>query len=445
MSLEASTGTRRNLQAAGDSTGRTSRPFVIPLLFIGFTLPLYFEIAGLQLSGYRIVLLVFFFPALIRWLDGSGGYYAPDFLVLGYALWAALAIFYHHALWRWEYIGISFIETIGPYFIARWMIRDEHAFRVFVRWIFIAVLLMLPFSVYQFIADRSLILEIFGKIGNVYNVVQEEPRLGFYRAQGSMPHPILYGVFCSVAFSLVWYVLGYGKGFTFKMSRAGNVLLATFVSLSSGAWLSIVVQIALMAWKTIFAFLQRKWNLLLYMFAGLYLFLEIFANRPPAQIFAAYLTLKKSTAMNRIFIFTFASDDVLNNPIFGIGFNEWSRPRWIVGSVDNFWLVVALRYGLPSLIFIVAAIVMTFVILGRAQLSSKLESYRLGYLFALTGFCVSAITVHVWDATLCLLMFLLGAGIWMVNTKEESDQLQVEANQRRTRRIRYTRFGPEET
>ncbi|WP_170399809.1 O-antigen ligase family protein [Ruegeria arenilitoris] len=417
----------------------------MPLLFMGFILPLYFEIAGLQLSGYRIVLLVFFFPAIVRWLDGSGKYYAPDFLVLGYALWAALAIFYHHALWRWEYIGISFIETISPYFIARWMIRDEHAFRAFVRWIFIAVLLMLPFSVYQFVADKSLILEWFGKIGSVYNVVQEEPRLGFYRAQGSMPHPILFGVFCSVAFSLVWYVLGYGRGFTYKVSRAGCVLLAVFVSLSSGAWLAVAVQMALMTWKTVFAFLQRKWNLLLYIFAGMYIFVEIFANRPPVQIFAAYLTIKKSTAFNRIRIFTFSSDDILNNPIFGIGFNEWSRPRWMVGSVDNFWLVAALRYGLPSLIFIVAAIVMIYVILGRAQLSSKLQSYRLGYLFSLSGFCVAAITVHVWDATLCLLMFLMGAGLWMADAKEESEQPQAEAKQRRTRRIRYTRFGPEGT
>ncbi|MEW2915567.1 hypothetical protein AB1A64_00705 [Ruegeria sp. ANG10] len=443
--MVASTGTREALQATGDNTGRSSGSFVVPLLFLSFILPVYFQLAGLQLSGYRMVLLIFFVPAMIRWFDGSGGYYAPDYLILGFAFWTVLAIVFHHGFSRWEYNGIAFVEATGPYFIARWLIRDEYAFRAFVRWMLIAVLLMLPFSLNQFISNNSVLLDLFSKVGTVYPIIPLEPRLGFFRAQGPMPHPILYGVFCSVAFSLVWYVLGNDRGFTYKVSRSGGVVLATFVSLSAGAWLAIVVQLGLMTWKNVFAFLQKKWNTLLYMLGGLYLFLEIAADRPPAQLFAAYLTFKKSTAFNRINIFVYASDDVIRNPIFGLGFNPWTRPRWMLGSVDNFWLVIALRYGLPALIFLVAAIIVIYVILGRAQLPSRLENYRLGYLFSLTGFCIAAVTVHVWDATLCLLMFLLGAGLWMVNAKEESDQPQSEVKQSGRRRIRYTRFGSEDT
>ncbi|WP_424831778.1 O-antigen ligase family protein [Ruegeria sp.] len=305
---------------------------------------------------------------------------------------------------------------------------------------FILTLMMLPFSVYQSLTDKSFILDFFSKFGAVADVVHYEPRLGLYRAQGTMPHPILFGVFCSVGFGLTWYVLGYGKGMAYKGSRVGIVLAATFTSLSSGAWLSVAVQMALMTWKTVLSEVKKKWNLLLYMFAGLYVFVDLVASRPPVQLFAAYLTLNKSSAWYRIHIFTHASDDIMNNPIFGIGLRPFSRPAWMVPTLDNFWMVVALRYGLPALCILVATVIVTYIAVGRAKLSGRLESYRWGYLFALAGFCIAAITVHLWEATYCLLMFMLGAGAWMIDAKDEA--AQPEGSEAESRRIRYTRFEP---
>lgn len=394
----------------------------------------------MQINGYRLVLLIFFIPAMVRWLDGSTRIYKADILIICFALWNGLAIFANNGLARWEYVGIGIVETLSPYFIARWMIRDAAAFRSCALWLFVVVVIMLPFSVYQSVTNTSLILDIFSNFGQVYKVVQERPRLGFYRAQGSMPHPILFGLFCSLGFALSWYVLGYGKSLNYKLSRVGIVVLATITSLSSGAWLSIAVQIGLMSWKTVFAAVKKKWNLLLYIFIGMYAFIEIFSNRSPAQIFAAYLTLKKSTAWNRIHIFTYASDDILRNPLFGIGLSDWTRPRWMVPSVDNYWLLTTLRHGFPSLIFLFLVVVFVFRDIGRAHLTDKLTSYRFGYFFALAGFCVAAITVHVWDATFCIFMFMLGAGLWMVDAEEETVQQQTAPAPGRTRRIRYTRF-----
>lgn len=403
-------------------------------------MPFYFDILGLRISGYRFVLLIFFIPALVRWLDGSDRVRKTDILVICLALWNGLAITVNHGLTaRWEFIGIGMIETMAPYFIARWMIRDAHAFRIFALWMLIVIALMLPFSLHQFFTDKSVLLEFFGKFVNTYPTVHYEPRLGYYRAQGSMPHPILFGVFCSVVFALIWYVLGYGKSVSYKISRLAVGVGAVFVSLSSGAYLAVMVQIILMGWKAVFATLKKKWNLLLYIFAGMYIFIEIFSTRSPAQIFAAYLTLNKSTAWNRIHIFTFASDDVMNNPLFGIGLKEWSRPRWMLSSIDNFWLVVALRQGFPSLILLVATIIFLYRDIGRAPLTGKLASYRLGYLFSLAGLCIAALTVHLWDATFCLLMFMLGAGVWLIDAKDETAENQVTAP--RDRQIRYTRFG----
>ncbi len=414
--------------------------FVVPALILGFILPYYFDVAGLRLGGYRIILILLFFPAIIRWLDGSDRIRAIDILMVCFALWGALAILVNHGFSQWEFIGIRIIETLSPYFIARWVIRDADAFRFFTLWLFIAVLLMLPFSIHQNNTNRSILLDFFGNFGDVYRTVQHEPRLGLYRAQGSLPHPILYGLFCSPVFALAWYVLGYDRSISYKLPRVGLVALAVFSSLSSGAWLSVAVQFALMMWSTVLSTVKKKWNLLLYMFAGMYVFIEIFSNRSPAQIFASYLTLKPSTAWNRIHIFNNVTDDIMRNPVFGIGLNDWTRPRWMLASVDNFWLVLAMRNGILGFVLLLAPVILIFRDVGRAPLTGRLASYRLGYLFSLAGMCVAAISVHLWDAIFCLLMFILGAGIWFIDARDESDVEQSEPVSGRERRIRYTRF-----
>ncbi len=422
------------------TAGAKSQPFLVPALILGFILPFYFDLFGLRLSGYRIVLLLAFIPATIHWLDGSDRVRAIDIWVVCFALWGVLALIANHGLHHWEFFGIRFIETLAPYLIARWVIRDANAFRYLAFWLFVAVALMLPFSLHQSLTNKSILLDFFSNFGDVYRTVQHEPRLGLYRAQGSLPHPILFGLFCSPVFALAWYVLGYDRSLFYKIPRVGVVAVAVFTSLSSGAWLAVAVQIALMTWETVLAAVKKKWNLLLYMFAGLYVFIEIFSNRPPAQIFAAYLTIRKSTAWNRIHIFTHATDDVMRNPLFGLGLRDWTRPNWMLASVDNFWLVLAMRNGIPGFVLLLIPVILLFRDVGRAPLTGRLASYRLGYLFSLAGICVAAISVHLWDALYCLLMFLIGAGVWFIDAGDEEEGEQSETAPRRDRRIRYTRF-----
>ena len=49
--------------------------------------------------------------------------------------------------------------------------------------------------------------------------------------------------------------------------------------------------------------------------------------------------------------------EVGRHPVFGIGLNDWTRPWWRakMASFDNFWLLQAMRFGLPTLIFLALA------------------------------------------------------------------------------------------
>jgi hypothetical protein len=45
------------------------------------------------------------------------------------------------------------------------------------------------------------------------------------------------------------------------------------------------------------------------------------------------------------------------------------------------------------------------------------EQYRLGYLITMCSFFLAGWTVHFWNGTYVLFLFLLGSGYWMLDVK----------------------------
>ncbi|MGR3762416.1 O-antigen ligase family protein (plasmid) [Roseobacteraceae bacterium NS-SX3] len=416
-----------------------ARPWPVALLMMSFCLPFSFSLGPLTLSGYRLVLIGALVPVLAGFLQGRAGRVnAVDVFVFLFAFWSALSVAANEGLSRWELMGILQIEVLMPYLMARVLIRDLESYRYFARWYVAVVLFLLPFAVYESVTGQEAVLRFFARFTDAYKVVEHAPRLGLDRAQVSLPHPILFGMFCSAAFALAWLVRG--GGWFRRLLAAGGVGMAVFMSLSSGAFLAVMVQIMLMAWQRVFSFIQRKWMLLGGFFAGSYLFIELFSNRSPAQIFAKFLTLNSASAWYRINQFNFAKDDVLSSPLFGIGFSQWSRPVWMLPSIDNFWLAMAVRYGLPPILFLLGAIIAVCTLAGRRPLEGALAAARSGFVFSLLGLSFAALSVHLWEAAFCLLMFLIGSGAWLIDAEAAGEGPAQERGTGRARRIRYTRF-----
>ena len=102
------------------------------------------------------------------------------------------------------------------------------------------------------------------------------------------------------------------------------------------------------------------------------------------------------------------------NPIFGIGLNDWARPGWLAGSVDNFWLLMAMRYGVVGFGFLVAGLAFNFYHTVRADLDTEDErNCRRGYLVGSVSLMFSLATVHIWSQVALFVMFYFGAGAWM--------------------------------
>jgi hypothetical protein len=140
--------------------------------------------------------------------------------------------------------------------------------------------------------------------------------------------------------------------------------------------------------------------------------------RRPFHVFVNYFTFSKQSAYNRILIFEYGTAEVARHPIFGIGLGDWERPVWMSDSMDNFWLVTAVRYGVPAFLLLVGLLLGILWKSGqRKNLPPEWRRARHAWAFTLFGITVAAATVHLWNALFVLFLFLIGSGAWLLDAK----------------------------
>jgi hypothetical protein len=369
-----------------------------------------------RLTPYGIVLLCLIVPCTILWLSGRAGRLrAPDVLILLHALCVASALMAVHGTSEIAFAGRYIIETFGAYLVARCFIRSADDFAAAVRFHFILIMVLLPFAVFESVTGHNIIYTLLGR--STPGAIGE--RLGLGRAYGAFDHPILYGVFCASSLALVFYVLGQGR-FTLKAGRRiAVVFAATFFSLSAGPLATLVVQCGLTAWDFVTRRIPYRWWILFGLFVAAYIVVDILSSRSPVRVFATYFTFSGHTAYDRIGDWTWGMVNIRQNPMFGVGLNDWVREPWMSASLDVFWVVQAMRYGVPAFLLQASALLVLCFAVGRRRFRDRrLKAYRTGWLIAVVALIIAGLSVHFWNALYCLVMFLQGSGVWLLTVKE---------------------------
>jgi len=91
----------------------------------------------------------------------------------------------------------------------------------------------------------------------------------------------------------------------------------------------------------------------------IFVVLSLVSNRGPVKLFISSITLNPATGYYRLLIWENGIDDIFRNPIFGMKPEEWTRLSWMVDSIDNHWLLVAMHGGIPAFLFLVAFVFFT--------------------------------------------------------------------------------------
>jgi O-Antigen ligase len=396
----------------------------VSLFLLLLCLPVYFYVGSLRLPPYRMFLLVSAVPCLLIWASSKQvNRSAADFMLIMYVVWASMAISINQGFeTSIELIGSVVLDTAGSYFLAKTLISDVVRFQRMTRMLIGLVMIMACFTAYESVTGTNLITKMFQPLFNIFSYPVMDKRLSLFRARGPFEHPILFGFFASTVFSFAM-VIKSEKYTGFKRAfKTAMVGLAVFSSLSTGAFLSVILQIILLAWDKLTKSFAHRWRVFAVLLLCAYIFVDAFSNRNPFEVFISYLTFNQGNSYNRVLIWIYGTAEVWRHPVFGIGHGDWVRPYWMGISFDNFWLLRTMRYGLPAFFFLFSSVVLIAWKLAKLKPENDLTAQcRKSLLIMLAGLCVTMITVDLWNATYAMFFFLLGSGDWLQESDAKRD------------------------
>lgn len=403
-------------------------PLPVFLYLLAVLAPLGFSLGPLALNVLRLFLLVVTVPLVLKLFSGKyGKIFATDYLFVIHLAWATLALAINNPEAVVQQFGSVGMEFLGGYAVGRAYIRSSSDFIALCKMLVLLTIAMLPIAIFETLTGRPIIVEFVRSLPVIKSVpvVTYEKRMGLERVQAIFEHPIHYGLFCSIIFSMCFVAL---RGAVSDSQRyMGSILVAfsTFLSLSSGALLAILLQFALIMWATVFANMAKRWWLLLGLFALAYVAIDLLSNRTPIKVFMSYATFSAHTAYWRAHIFEWGMVNVWANPGFGIGMNDWIRPHWMetVASIDNFWLLNAMKYGILGFVFVAFGYGYAIYQVMKRNFDNDptLLQLRRAWVFTFLGLSFTLCTVHVWGNIYSFTFFMFASGMWFI-TAETSDE-----------------------
>lgn len=397
---------------------------------MALAIPWMLPVGPMILPTYRVVLLLILVPCLVKWASGKAGKpRAADWLVLAYCAWCALALVMAQGLDKSvQSAGMLVVETCGAYFLARCYVRTSADFWKVARLLFWVIAFLLPFALIEAFTGSKPLINLAHMVLPALEPYDAGRRAGLWRVQGPFEHSILFGVFCGAGLAMTFLVYGRGRPFFQQVALTAVIGLTATLSLSSGAIMAVVVQCLLLAWNWALRSNPARWRILWLLAVLGYVAISLTSNQSVIEFFISRFAFDKDTAYFRLLIWYYGTESVAAFPWFGVGFGEWLRPYWMPPSIDMFWLVPAVRHGAPAALLMMGAFwAATLTISFRKGLDATQQAYRTGYLIVMTGWFLVGWTVHFWNGTYVLFVFLLGSGMWLLDaTAEPAESEEVE-------------------
>lgn len=389
-----------------------------------------FRVAGVLLSPYRSFLIPSFFYLLRGALAGNFRFAWPDIPIAIACGWIWVASYVTSSEISTAIVqgGAHTIDIALAYFVARFTIRSPRDLRVFLIMIAPGVAVMGGIVFLESISGRIILQPLLAQITGVPNRISAEVRMGLTRGAASFPHPILAGISLGSFLTLYWMsgIRGWPK-------FAGALgAIAGFFTMSSAALLALVAGAGLMVYDWLVLRINNlTWRLFLLGMAILYAVIELATQSGFFNLLVRFASLNSVSGYNRVLIWRFGSENVVKNPWFGIGYDDWERPSWMQWansfSMDHFWLLQAVRFGLPvSLMLILAtAGAVVLVVLQSTRLDPADARLLRGVAISLAVFALGAVSVALWLNALVWFFMLIGIAVSLATSMNFARPAQV--------------------
>lgn len=342
---------------------------LVPVLLVyAILLPagLAVQLGSVALPPYRLatlLLLPFAFAEMVRRRISLT---VPDILIIAGSFWGLGAMIVTSGIADGIEAGGSFVvDGLGCYLIGRAYLTDVRRLRKLLVAILPGVLVITVILVIEAVSHKLLIAPLFPQRAALWNLY--ETRFGLLRARAVFPHSIAAGLFMGSLLSLYF------------MSRLGRSGRNLGVLAASGA---------------------------------------LFTGRGAIRTLINFLAFDKGSAYYRLLIWTYGTASVEKHPLFGIGNAALPRPRWMLReTIDNHWLALAVRYGLPTAVLIGLGVMtaVAYCVMRNTRLNDYDRTTTLGAVFALLALSLMAWTSGLWANHVAWYMLIAGTVAALAN------------------------------
>lgn len=345
---------------------------------------------------YRFYLVAAFLFVLATGVKGRWRMILPDYLMVFGVGWIWVALYNTSELV--DFITAATAQTIDiglAYLFARSAFQSLRDLRMFLLLMLPGLLVMGAITAVESLMHRHLLQPLMGELTGIVRRYPIDTRMGLMRARGPFAHPILAGAFFASFLPLFWMsglrgwprILGIGASFSavFTVSSAAMLALSVSSVLMIYNWLS--GRVANLSWRMFFI-----------VGAIVVFFLEFGTKSGSFNLIMRYASFNSYSAFNRVLIWRYGTDNVIKNPLFGIGYAEWERPYWMGGSIDHYWLINAIQFGIiPPLMMAIVTVLAILAVLRRAKLENPTDKLTLlGLAIAMSVFAFGIISVSLW-------------------------------------------------
>ncbi|WP_276946486.1 O-antigen ligase family protein [Haematobacter massiliensis] len=427
-------------QAIGAKKERAPWPIVVMLIcVIMVPIEFSFRAAGLFLTTSKLCMIVMTFVILPKLPSLKMQSY--DWLIVAHALWTATALILLYGTGSGiQSSGFYLLEFLVVYLVARIYLRTPGQIKATVNVLFIMVAVSAAFAIPEGLTGRPIVHEIARAMTGNYYPLNHETRMGIFRAKSFFEHEILYGVFVASTLALVWFTSTPEQ----RSWKAPLIGIATFFSASSAPLMIFTLQIWLLLLERFTRHIKNRLMVIGGVIGAFLLMVDTFTGRGVIGIITM-LALNPSTAWNRRLIWEFGIDDVLRYPFFGFEPITYSRPNYLGASVDNYWLLIMMRSGIPALVFLFLGMLLIWLAIARlGNKNDLIVRLRNGWGMAILALLLTGATVAFFGKLQPLFSFFIGFGAALANCYRPEEETPTEKVAEPVRRGPvFSRFGPE--
>ena len=397
----------------------------IRLLVLSFLVPseFNFTLGSFVLSAYRLTLICLIpyviWTAIRKSQAGRVKWNVCDVLALTIGVWPMIAFGLNTSIGAaFESGGIQALELVLPYFLIRVHVRSHNRRVEFSKMLFLMVTILFFLGLPEAIYGRHFTHELASALSGTEYSGSPEQRFGIWRAMGPTDHAIIFGTLCALVMSAAIMLAQRRPKFWLIVAFSG---FGALMSASSAPILAVLVQLAMLTWAKLTRGYRNRWWLLVGLFVIFYIVVDLLSNRDPIRVMFTYLLLNPETGYARYYMWVNSFEVAAQSTwglIFGYGYdteifsiidNQFWR-NLLETTVDSFWLVSMLRFGVIILILFLVFIVLVFANSLSYVFSSNKRSERyFMQAWFITAFAMTLIatTVHFWGYMACMYMMVL--------------------------------------